>query len=45
MQEISRNPDPESSHIKADRLLCKALEELGYKDGVEVFRAMSRWYA
>lgn len=36
--------DPERYHGEADDLLCQMLEELGYKEGVELFRDMEKWY-
>lgn len=37
--------DAEHFHGMADNVLCNVLEELGYKDGVEVFRHAEKWYA
>ena len=45
MQEILANSDPEKRHIRADNLLCRTLNELEYKDGVETFRKMNKWYS
>ena len=45
MQEILADSDPEKRHIRADNLLCRTLNELGYKDGVEIFRKMNKWYS
>lgn len=37
--------DDEGRHEKADDLLCKALESLGYEAGVEIYRKIGKWYA
>lgn len=33
------------AHAMADELLCYALEKLGYKEGVEIFKSIPKWYA
>ena len=51
MQEIAEKnetqwgPDTEAKHGWADALLCEALRELGYGEGVDVFEKMEKWYA
>ena len=45
MLEISKLGDLEGSHKIADNLLCKILKEFGYKEGVEIFEKMTKWYA
>jgi len=45
MSEIAKNGDQEAAHADADDLMCELLESLGYGDGVDVFRAMDKWYA
>ena len=37
--------DVESSHGYADDILCKLLDELGYKEVVKRFKALKKWYA
>jgi hypothetical protein len=37
--------DPESAHSKADQLMCRILDELGYGEGVAVFEEVEKWYA
>lgn len=37
--------DEESSHVEADDLMCEVLTELGYRDGIEIYRKMTLWYA
>ena len=32
------------AHAMADKLLCYALEKLGYKEGVEIFKNIPKWY-
>ena len=37
--------DRESAHIYADDILCKLLKELGYKELVEEYDKIHKWYA
>ena len=37
--------DTERDHIDADFLMCQVLTSLGYRDGVDTFLAMQKWYA
>lgn len=37
--------DIEGCHAEADYLLCLALKELGYEEGVKLFEEMTKWYA
>ena len=37
--------DIEMNHVHGDNLMEETLIELGYGDGVEVFRDMPKWYA
>jgi hypothetical protein len=37
--------DPEVLHSSADALMCRILTELGYGEGVKIFRKMKIWYA
>ena len=37
--------DTEEAHGDADDLMCKLLKALGYRDGVEVYEGMDKWYA
>lgn len=39
------NNDRETMHREADRLMCAVLVSFGYKEGVEVFESMRKWYA
>lgn len=45
MKEFAGEYDKECAHIDADALMCDVLEQFGYKDGVEVFKNMPRWYS
>lgn len=38
-------PDAESWHLRADEVLCELLTTLGYKDVVEEWKKVDRWYA
>jgi adenylate cyclase class IV len=56
MQKISKNvmelddqnPDMplmiEEAHIKADELMCEILTDLGYGEGIEIFKNMEKYY-
>jgi hypothetical protein len=37
--------DEEVAHHKADALLCAALNELGYGEGISTYESMDKWYA
>lgn len=37
--------DTEAFHAAADDLLCKVLRQLGYKEGIEVYKETEKWYA
>ncbi len=39
------NDDTECAHVEADNILCELLEKLGYKDVVEKYNKVSKWYA
>ena len=45
MLRAANTPDTELSHIRADELMCEILEELGYGEGIFVFRDMAKWYS
>ena len=44
MDYIARMSDIETRHMEADELMCKALEELGFGRGVEIFEHISKYY-
>lgn len=37
--------DQESAHVMADELMCHVLIDLGFGEGVDIFRNMPKWYA
>jgi hypothetical protein len=37
--------DVEGSHSTADHIMCDLLIELGYAEGVEIFKKARKWYA
>jgi hypothetical protein len=39
------NPDTEEAHQHADYVLCELLLALGYKDVIEEYDAVRKWYA
>lgn len=47
MQEIilTSEDDIESTHARADELLCVVLRQLGYGKGIDAFQKMTKWYA
>lgn len=42
---VSASIDEEDCHINMDRLMCELLAELGYADGVAVFKHTAKWYS
>lgn len=45
IEECSGRGDIESSHAKADELLCDLLKSLGYHETVKAFDELDKWYA
>lgn len=47
MEEIRTEPgyDEEMMHIYMDKLMCEALVDLGYEDGIKVFENTGKWYS
>ena len=43
--ELQKEPDREEAHVKADRLLCAFLNDLGYHDIVRQYNRIHKWYA
>ena len=37
--------DTEWNHTDMDELMCSVLSDLGYGEGVEIFRNTYKWYA
>lgn len=48
MELDDQNPDMpsmiEAAHIKADELMCEILTDLGYGEGIEIFKKMEKYY-
>lgn len=45
IQQLDDETDVKDFHIEADKLMCEALEELGFSEGIEIFKRHERWYA
>jgi predicted GNAT family N-acyltransferase len=45
MKKAGNDRDTEKAHINADDLLCRLLIELGYKDVVDEYVEIEKWYA
>ena len=45
LQAQVENDNTEDAHYNADGILCDLLKKLGYKDVVEVFHEVSKWYS
>lgn len=45
IKHLSESIDPEFAHITADDILCDLLLEIGYKDLVNEFYKIEKWYA
>lgn len=45
LQKEVNNNDKERTHVNADDILCELLEKLGYKDVVEKYNEVSKWYS
>ena len=45
LQEEVDNGDNECAHRNADYIMCELLERLGYKEVVEKYNEVSKWYA
>ena len=47
MQKIADTivEDEELAHIEADDVLCEALRDLGYGEGVDAYERIGKWYA
>lgn len=41
----SEVPDIETAHENMDDLMCHVLRELGYGEGIDIFRQTKKWYA
>lgn len=45
LKELKLLNDPEIAHEKADKVLLELLVDLDYKDIVEAYREIERWYS
>ena len=37
--------DEELVHVYMDHLLCEVLEDLGYAEGIAIYKSEPKWYA
>jgi hypothetical protein len=45
LKEHAESGDPECSHYDADRILCDIVSKLGYKEIVDIWEKVPKWYA
>lgn len=45
MKKCVNNGDTECGHIEADYILCDVLTQLGYKELVDLYEKVKKWYA
>ena len=45
LKEYAEVSDREVAHREADWILCELLTELGYKEIVEIYHKIGKWYA
>ena len=45
LKSLQGEGDTECNHINADDILCDMLIELGYKDIVDEYNKIFKWYA
>ena len=45
LKTIQMNNDPEDAHPLADDVLCELLISLGFKDVIEEYNKIHKWYA
>ena len=38
-------PDEEDVHRAMDSIMCELLSDLGYGDGIDIFKYTPKWYA
>jgi hypothetical protein len=43
--ECQQNRDTENAHLDADKVLCEMLISLGFKDVVNAWEPVHKWYA
>lgn len=39
------NDDPEMGHLEGDKILCEFLVSLGYKEVVDAWEELDKWYS
>lgn len=42
---VKNNGDIEVAHLDADNILCDVLTQLGYKELVDLYNKVDKWYA
>ena len=42
---VKNNGDIEVAHLDADNILCDVLTQLGYKELVDIYKKVDKWYA
>ena len=45
MKECVNNSDTELAHLDEDNILCDVLTQLGYKELVDLYEKVNKWYA
>ncbi len=45
MKECVNSGDTEVAHLDADDILCDVLTQLGYKELVDLYEKVNKWYA
>lgn len=45
MKKCVNNGDTEVAHLDADDILCDVLTQLGYKELVDLYEKVKKWYA
>lgn len=45
IREKCNTDDPERDHGEADNLLCSLLLDLGFRETVDAWREIEKWYA
>lgn len=45
MRILADDDDKELRHIHMDKLMCDFLSDLGYEEGIKVFKDTDKWWA
>jgi len=45
LKEIQKSDDTEGAHCDADGVICGLLHDLGFKDVVDEYMKVEKWYA